>query len=107
MSFQQVGGLVTKNVSVLCLYLVALYFKSIKNQLTFIKEFPYIHKGISLHPILVRIIGSAFIIKYEFPEKFEFVEALVRKCSVEKAFLEILQNSEETTCARVSFLINL
>ena len=49
MSFQQVGGLVTKNVSVLCLYLVALYFKSIKNQLTFIKEFPYIHKGISLH----------------------------------------------------------
>ena len=32
-------------------------------------------------------------------------EAVVRRCSVEKVFLEISQNSQENTCARVSFLI--
>ena len=30
-------------------------------------------------------------------------EAVVRRCSVKKVFLEILQNSQEDTCARVSF----
>ena len=35
------------------------------------------------------------------------MEALVRRCSVKKVFLEILQNSQENTCARVSFLIKL
>ena len=34
-------------------------------------------------------------------------EAVVRRCSVEKVFLEISQNSQENTCARVSFLIKL
>ena len=34
-------------------------------------------------------------------------EAVVWMCSVEKVFLEILQNSQENTCARVSFLIKL
>ena len=34
-------------------------------------------------------------------------EAVVRGCSVKKLFLEISQNSQEDTCARVSFLINL
>ena len=28
-----------------------------------------------------------------------------RRCSVKKVFLEILQKSQENTCARVSFLI--
>ena len=32
-------------------------------------------------------------------------EAVVRRCSVKKVFLEISQNSKENTCARVSFLI--
>ena len=32
-------------------------------------------------------------------------EAVVRRCSVEKVFLEISQNLQENTCARVSFLI--
>ena len=31
-------------------------------------------------------------------------EAVVRRCSVKKAFLEILQNSQGNICARVSFL---
>ena len=34
-------------------------------------------------------------------------EAVVRMCSVKKLFLEILQNSQENTCDRVSYLINL
>ena len=35
-----------------------------------------------------------------------FSEAVVQRCSVKKV-LEILQNSQENTCARVSFLIKL
>ena len=31
------------------------------------------------------------------------VEAAVQRCSVKKVFLEISQNSQENTCARVSF----
>ena len=31
-------------------------------------------------------------------------EAVVRRCSVKKVFLEILLNSQENTCATVSFL---
>ena len=34
-------------------------------------------------------------------------EAVAQKCSVKKVFLKILQNSQENTCARVSFLIKL
>ena len=34
-------------------------------------------------------------------------EAAVRRCSVKKLFLKISQNSQEITCARVSFLIKL
>ena len=34
-------------------------------------------------------------------------ETVARRCSVKKVFLEILQNSPENTCARVSFKIKL
>ena len=34
-------------------------------------------------------------------------EAVVQRCSVKKVFLEILQNSQENTCARASLLIKL
>ena len=34
-------------------------------------------------------------------------DAVVQRCSVKKVFLKILQNSQENTCARVSFLIKL
>ena len=36
-----------------------------------------------------------------------YLEAVVQRCSVKKVFLEISQNSQENTCARVSFLIKL
>ena len=35
------------------------------------------------------------------------LEAVVQRCSVKKVFLKISQNSQENTCGRVSFLINL
>ena len=34
-------------------------------------------------------------------------EAVIQRCSVRKLFLETSQNSQENTCARVSFLIKL
>ena len=34
-------------------------------------------------------------------------EAVAQRCFVKKVFLEISQNSQENTCARVSFLIKL
>ena len=37
----------------------------------------------------------------------KFTEAVVRRFSVKKVFLKISQNSQEDTCARVSFLIKL
>ena len=36
-----------------------------------------------------------------------FAEAVAQVCSVKKAFLEIWQNSQENTCARVFFSIKL
>ena len=35
------------------------------------------------------------------------LEAVAQRCSIEKGFLEISQNSQENTCARASFLIKL
>ena len=35
--------------------------------------------------------------------KNELSEAVVQRCSVKKVFLEISQNSQENTCARVFF----
>ena len=37
----------------------------------------------------------------------EYTEAVARKCSVKKVFLENSQNSQENACAKVSFLIKL
>ena len=34
-------------------------------------------------------------------------EAVALKCSVKKVFLEIAQNSQENTCARIRFSIKL
>ena len=37
----------------------------------------------------------------------KIIEAVVERCSVKKVFIEISQNSQENTSARVSFLIML
>ena len=36
-----------------------------------------------------------------------FTEAVARRCFIKKVFLEILQDSQENTCARFSFLLKL
>ena len=38
---------------------------------------------------------------------YENAEAVTRRCSAKKVFLEILQNSLENTCVRASFLIKV
>ena len=42
-----------------------------------------------------------------FNSSLIYGEAIVQRCSVKKVFLEISKNSQENTCARVSFLIKL
>ena len=41
---------------------------------------------------------------YSFAYNKTFRKAVVRRCSVNKLFLEISQTSQENTCARFSFL---
>ena len=49
---------------------------------------------------------TKYIIKITFPSTAQFEikgkQAVARRCSVKMVFLEILQNSQENTCARVS-----
>ena len=41
---------------------------------------------------------------YKISNIVKSTEAMARRCSVKKMFLEISQNSQENACARVSFL---
>ena len=36
-----------------------------------------------------------------------YTKAVAQRCSVKNVFLEISQNSQKNTCARVSFLVKL
>ena len=45
-------------------------------------------------------------LQQHWSRKNEWIEAVVRRCSVKKVFLEISQNSLENTFSRVSFFIN-
>ena len=51
----------------------------------------------------------AFISQNNAPRHTHTVdsEVVVRRCSVKTVFLKISQNSQDNTCARVSFLIKL
>ena len=40
-------------------------------------------------------------------QSFHPAEVVGQRCSVEKVYLEFVQNSQENTCARISFLIKL
>ena len=51
-------------------------------------------------------LEKRYFVEKEFSLWF-ISEAVVRRCSVEKVFLEVSQNLQENTCARVSFLIKL
>ena len=50
--------------------------------------------------VLLRITVHYYYVTYTS-------EAVVRRCSVKKVFIEISQKSQENTCSRVSFLIKL
>ena len=50
---------------------------------------------------------SPHVCKMIRSDKNIFTEAVAQRCSVKKVFLEIPQNSQESPCARVSFLIKL
>ena len=54
-------------------------------------------------------LGKQTNVNKELSTKIHFIliEAVVQRCSVKKVSLEISQNSQENTCARVSFLIKL
>ena len=53
----------------------------------------------------VRTTISIQLCKREIPT--ESAEAVVWRCSVKKVFLEISQNSQKNTCAKVFYLIKL
>ena len=54
-------------------------------------------------------VSNSFLrsIKLYTPIEHPITRSSHRKCSVKKVFLEILQNSQENICGRVSFLIKL
>ena len=52
-------------------------------------------------------LKNVFTVKQFTIEKYIFPETGARRCSVKKMFLKIVQNSQENTCARASFLIIL
>ena len=78
-----------------------------KTIFTLIEGFHLPHRQSSL------IEGRIFHYKVPFPLNFskqpeeDPIEAVVRRYSIKKVFSEILQNSQENTYARVSFLIKL
>ena len=53
------------------------------------------------------VMNSVSSISRFLSNRLECSEAVVQRCSVKNVFLEISQNSQENTCARVSFLIKL
>ena len=57
-----------------------------------------------LPPDSLKLIAEVILIKDSESRKAEVV---VQRCSVKKVFLKTLQNSQENTSARVSFLIKL
>ena len=54
---------------------------------------------------MVDKLSSLAVLELRFPKvvNFEGIEAVLQRCSVKKLFLLISQNSQENTCARVSF----
>ena len=63
-------------------------------------------KAWSLTPCLRWVqVWICILSQLQFSLAILYSEAVVRRCSVKKLFLEILQNSQENTCARVSLFL--
>ena len=71
--------------------------------------FERVWKGLSLQLYLFHALQSKKCEDkgYQYQSVQRFTEAVAQRCSVKKVFLEISQNSEENTCARISLLIKL
>ena len=52
----------------------------------------------------MRTIKVKIIDRYSILCNIESIDAVVQRCSAKKVFLEVSQNIQEITCARVSFL---
>ena len=52
----------------------------------------------------MRTMKVKIIDRYSILSNIESIEAVVQRCSAKKVFLEVSQNIQEITCARVSFL---
>ena len=57
--------------------------------------------------VISKIITEKSANSFKMDNLCRSIEAVVQRCSVKKMFLEISQNSQKNTCARVSFLIKL
>ena len=58
--------------------------------------------------LLINYTSNFSLVNVKFIRIFAgcfYTEALIQRCSVKKLLIEISQNSQENTCARVSFLI--
>ena len=75
--------------------------------MTFVSACPVIPLFVRqpIRPLAMQDLGNGSLVFSDFLN--EVTEAVVQRCSVKKVFLEISQNSQENTCARVSFLIKL
>ena len=56
---------------------------------------------------LLWVIKKDILVFQRYSEKNSSIEAVTRRCSVKKVFLEISQNSQDNTYVRASFLIKL
>ena len=85
---------------------VCLYFVS--SLLAFCLYFVIVpHESASLMSLKVPEQGWILLNTPEYDCKCLNKEAVAQRCSLKKVFVEILQNSQENTCARVSFFIML
>ena len=72
-------------------------------------EFCEISKNTFFHK--THLVAASESNRYSFFSRNSFTksrvlsEAVVQRCSVKKVFLKILQNSQENTCDRVSYLV--
>ena len=72
----------------------------VDNLILLIKKTPGVLKETAIQK------SSLIYVVVKSREVLEKSEAVVQSCSVKKVFLEVSQNSQENTCARVSFLCN-
>ena len=72
----------------------------------FSSEFCEIFKSTLLQNISGRLL-LYYSISYSRSSFFQCSEAVVYMCSINKVFRNMLRNSHENTCARISFLIKL